>query len=49
LQYKVIEHDADTKAEKALNDAIMQGWELVEFKMRRGGPKDYYVFLMRRA
>ena len=50
LEYKIIEKGSDKKAEKELNEALRQGWELAEFKMRRKqGDRDEYVFLMRRG
>ncbi len=49
LEYKIIESDADHKAEKELNEASKSGWELVEVKMRRRGTNDLYVFLLKRG
>ena len=49
LEYKIIERDSDKKAEKELNEALRQGWELADFKMRRKYQSDEYIFLMRRG
>ncbi len=49
LEYKIIERDSDKKAEKELNEALRQGWELADFKMRRKYQSDDYIFLMRRG
>ena len=49
LEYKIVERDADHKAEEGLNQAVRDGWELLEFKMRRFGNGSYYVFLLRRG
>ncbi len=50
LEYKIIERDSDKKAEKELNEALRQGWELADFKMRRTQEsREEYVFLLRRG
>ena len=49
MEYKIIESNADHKVEKELNEAIRDGWQLVEFKMRRVADRDWYVFLMQRG
>jgi hypothetical protein len=49
LEYKILKFDTHNKAEKGLNEAVAEGWRLVEYKTPGDSIVTHFLLLSRPA